>query len=139
MSYTAVVAGIKERLETVSGLEMVLDYEPASIQRLPAAYIIIDEYEDVTAMAVTAARYIVIIRLCIRWQDNEKAERELMPFVNSIPAAFTGYDALNRPNEQLGGRINSGLAEIVRAKAGWVPIGGTIYRILDFYMRVTDK
>lgn len=133
MSYEAAIAGLKSRIETVSGLQQVLDYEPASLQRLPAVYLLLDSFRQVGELPVY--EYRVLCRLCIRWQDNEKAEWELIPFVNSIPAAI---DA----DPQLGGAITRGVAQVAQdapAIAGFVRIGGTMYRSLDVFVDIVDK
>jgi hypothetical protein len=135
VSYQAAIAGLKDAVETVDGLNLVLDYEPPSLTRLPAVYRLLDSFNRTQAGQVTVMRYRVLCRLCVRWQDNEKAEWELIPFVNSIPAAI---DA----DPQLGGAITRGyasVAEDANANAGFVRIGGTMYRSLDVYVDIVDK
>lgn len=135
MSYSAAIAGLKSRIQTVSGLAVVLDYEPQSFQDLPAVYLLLDSFQRTQAGQVTAMRYRVLARLCVRWQDNARAELELIPFVNSIPAAI---DA----DPTLGGAITRGAAQVAEdanAIAGFVRIGGTMYRSLDIYVDIIDK
>ena len=133
MSYPATIAGLKERLESVDGLNLVLDYEPTSLQRLPAVYILLDSFRQVGELPVYIYR--ILVRLLVRWQDNEKAEWELMPFVNSIPAAI-------HADPTLGGLLVGGRANVdpdAPAIAGFVRIGGTMYRSLDVYLMVKDR
>lgn len=135
MSYSAAIAGLKSAVETVDGLNLVLDYEPTSLQRLPAVYLLLDSFTRTQGGQVTAMRYRVLCRLCVRWQDNEKAEWELIPFVNSIPAAI---DA----DPTLGGAITRGVAAVAEdapAIGGFVRIGGTMYRSLDIFVDIIDK
>lgn len=135
MSYSAAIAGLKSAIETVDGLQLVLDYEPTSIQRLPAVYLLLDSFRRSTAGQVTAMHYRVLTRLCVRWQDNEKAEQELIPFVNSIPAAI---DA----DPTLGGAVTRGFSQVdpdAPALGGFVRIGGVMYRSLDIFVDITDK
>lgn len=135
MSYVDAIAGLKGAVETVDGLNLVLDYEPTSFQRLPAVYLLLDSFSRSQAGQVTVMRYRVLCRLCVRWQDNEKAEWELIPFVNSIPAAID-------QDPTLGGAITRGFASVAEdanAIAGFVRIGGTMYRSLDVYVDIVDK
>lgn len=134
MSAVTIMAGLVERFQTVSGL-IVLDYEPTTIEP-PTLYTLLDGFERSQQGQLTVMRYRFMSRLCIRWQDNEYAERELLPFVNAIPAAV---DA----DPQLGGRISSGLARVVSAAGDaqrpLVRIGNVDYRAVDFFSDVLHK
>ena len=132
MSYAAIVAGLQTRLGTVTDLKVRLDYEPTSIQDLPATYLLLDSYTRSQAGQLTVMKYRVLIRTLIRWQENKQAEVELMAFVNSIPEAI-------EQDAQLGGAIVSGLSTPTDGKAGWVNIGGTQYRALDHFIEVIEK
>jgi len=138
MSYQDAIEGLKERIETVDGAAQVLDYEPASLALLPTIYLMLEGYKRTQEGQVTVMRYSVLCRLLIRYQDNEKAEWELIPFVNSIAAAI---DA----DPQLGGRIPRGYARVNpdRDARAWFPrVGGTnpiTYRGLDVYVDIVDK
>lgn len=140
MSYEAVIAGLTECFLTIPSLNRqngkgqqvgVLAYEPTSIQA-PALYMLLDRFERVQTGQVTAMRYFVLCRLCIKWQDNEKAELELMTYVNSIAAAVDVDPTLD-------GRIHSGLAKVDGAETAFVSIGNTIYRALDVLVNVLYK
>jgi hypothetical protein len=134
MSYTTVVAGLVERLVTVSGLNAnrVLDYEPTSIQDTPTVYMILDDATRTQNGQVTAFTYRVRARLCIKWQDNEFAEEEMATYVNSIPASI---DA----DPQLGHRITGGMAQVVELLGEYISIGGTLYRVMNFFIEVKEK
>lgn len=136
MSYESVVDGLHERFATVSGIELLLKYEPTSLQKLPAIYTLLDSYtrEYEGHSQLVSVHYRILNRLCIRWQDNEKSELELMPFVNSIASAV---DA----DPHLGGRLTAtgGKAKITDATSGWFPVGDTVYRILDIYADVWER
>lgn len=134
MSYTNVVAGIMERLATLSAtLKVSLDYEPTGIHETPAAYVLYGGTRGrTTAGQVTVMPYEVRIRLLNKWQSNKECEAQLMPFVNSIPAAI---DA----DAQLGGRITSGLAAVTDVEEGYIILGGVEYRRIDFLVHVVDK
>ena len=135
MSYSAAIAGLATAVRGVPGLHSVLDYEPIAFHEVPAVYLLLDSFSRTQAGQVTVMRYRVLCRVCIAWQDNEGAERELIPFVNSIPAAI---DA----DPTLGGAITRGAAQVAEdanAIAGFVRIGGTMYRSLDIYVDIIDK
>ena len=71
-------------------------------------------------------------RLCLRWQDNGRAEEQLVPYVDSLAAAI-------RADPRLGGRIASGLAQVVEAQGTFVVIGGALLRCLDLYTETLVK
>lgn len=142
MSHTAIMEGLVERFEDgVTGLAQyddnnvlvnILDYEPTALHTTPTLYMILDSATRVTHGNVTAMRERIRARLCIKWQDNEFAEEELMAFINSIPAAI---DA----DPQLGNRINSGLAMVDELLGEYVSIGGVLYRVMNYFINVLDK
>lgn len=142
MSHTAIMAGLVERFEDgVAGLAQydaagalvnILDYEPTALHTTPTLYMILDSAERTQHGQVTAMRERIRARLCIKWQDNEFAEEELMAFINSIPAAI---DA----DPQLGGRIPRGVAEVDELLGEYVSIGGVLYRVMNYFIDVVDK
>lgn len=135
MSYEAANEGLTEVLQSVTGLTRVLDYEPSSIPSTPMVYHLLDSFSRTQEGQVTVMRYRKLIRLIVLWQDNEKAEQKVIPFVNAIPAAL---DA----DPQLGGRIERGFARVspdADAIAGFVRIGGVMYRSLDIFADIVDK
>lgn len=132
MSYAAIAAGLQVRLKTVPGLKAVLDYAPTSIQIAPLVYSILDSADFIQSGQVQAVRYRVMHRLCVRWQDNERAEQEITPLVDAIPAAI-------KADPYLGGALKSGGAAMVRIETAWVTIAGTEYRAVDFYTDILEK
>ena len=71
-------------------------------------------------------------QIALRWQDNERAEEQLVPYVDSLAAAI-------RADPRLGGRIASGLAQVVEAQGTFVVIGGALLRCLDLYTETLVK
>ena len=132
LSYANIIDGLNERFATVTGIVRILDYEPTSIQAFPTLYSLLDRVEYLPAGQVTATRYRVLHRLCLRWQDNERAEQELIPFVDSLAAAI-------RADPHLGGRITRGMATAVEAQGTFVVIGGALLRCLDLYTETLVK
>lgn len=146
MSYAAIVEGLNERFQTVEGLEdaPILDYEPTSVHEFPLVYTLLDSFtRNVETGQVVRMGYRILHRLVLRWQDNETAEQELIPFVNSVCAAI---DADNQLDGRLSGQsgINpvgyiGGYAKIADGMGVFVRIGGTDYRAIDFYSEVFEK
>lgn len=142
MSYSAVVTGLIERFRNgVPGLAQVdgagnlvniLSYEPTSIQTTPTLYLLLDSFTRTQSGQVTAMRYRILARLCVKWQDNPTAETELIPFVNSIAAAVD-------VDPYLGGRVASGGTSVSDGQGTFVNIGGVLYRSLDTFVEVVDK
>ena len=132
MSYATVLAGLHERLATVDGPVDVLDYAPTAIHDTPLIWSLLDNLEIRRNGQVKTKRYRILHRLVVRWQDNEQAEQEIIPYVDSIPAAVEA-------DPHLGGRLTSGYAEITECQAGWITVAGVEYRNLDFYATVIEK
>jgi len=124
MSYADIVAGLHERFTTVDGIASILDYEPSSIQTTPTLYTLLDNVDITQRGQVKSTTYRLLHRLVFRWQDREQCEVEMMPFVDSLPAAVEA-------DPHLGGRISSGLARIEHIDAVWVRIANVTYRALD--------
>ena len=124
--------GLQERMETLTGLHDVLQYEPSSFGDTPLVYFLLDHFEDATQGQVSGTRYFVTIRLVVQWTDNEKAETQIIPYVDSIPAAI-------HADRQLGGRIRSGMATKPGGEGGFIDAGSIKYRIVDFLTEVLDK
>lgn len=132
--YTDVIAGLVEVLEGVQGINAIKAHEPTSIGLPPEMYLLLHSAERISKAGVAGWKYSVICRLCIQWVDNETAEQQLMPFVNAVPAALEAPSA-----GQLNGALLHGAVAVSKAEAGYVPIGGVLYRILDFYIDVVEK
>lgn len=132
MSYATIIAGLKTAVETVSGIKETLEYEPQAVQVSPLAYIMLDSYERTQHGQVTAMRYRILVRVCIKWQANKEAELELVGLAASVA---TAVDA----DPQLGGAVSSGIAQSPDGRAVWVTIAGTLYRALDVFVSVLDK
>jgi hypothetical protein len=132
VSYATVLAGLTERLETLTGLKVVLEYVPKTILTTPLAYSVLESVDIRQSGQVTTREYRIQHRIVFAWVDNEGAELELIPYVDSVEAAV-------RADPHLGGRINSGYAEIAEINGGWATIGNIDYRVLDCYSHVVVK
>jgi len=116
----------------ISDLVDILDYAPTAVHDTPLVYSLLDNVQRRTSAQIVTKQYRILHRLVVRWQDNEQAEQEIIPFVDSVPEAVAD-------DPQLGGRLTSGYAEIKECDAGWVTIAGVEYRMLDFYATVVEK
>lgn len=132
MSYATILAGLHARLETVAGLNAVLDYVPTAVHDPPIVYSLLQRVSITRSGQVRSTTYRILHRVVIRWQDNEQAEIEASPFVDSIPLAVEA-------DPQLGGALISGYADISECESGFAEIGEVVYRILDFYATVVEK
>lgn len=141
ISYSDVITGLHERLETVPGLAQLNDdgdvcnmlrYEPETIVQTPLLYSLLDTFQRDQHGQMTSMIYRVLHRIVIQWQDQEQAELELIALVNAVPASID-------VDPTLGGRVDKGLARISDGATGFVVISGTQYRCLDFYSSVTTK
>lgn len=136
-----VIDGLHGVLVTVPGLAQldpdgaicnVLKYEPKSIQSRPTLYSLLDSIQRETRGQVTTMRYRILHRLVFQWQENEESEKELLKFVNSVPAAIDR-------DSNLGGLVDLGMAKISDGSTGFVIISQTKYRCLDFFSDVLTK
>jgi hypothetical protein len=125
VSRTYLTGGISEIVD-------ILDYAPTAIHDTPLMWSLLDNLEIIRSGQVKARRYRILHRLAVRWTDNEMAEEQILPFVDSVPEAVEA-------DPHLGSRLTSGYAEINECEAQWMDVAGVEYRILDFYSTVIDK
>jgi hypothetical protein len=127
-------AGLKTAFETVTGIGPVLKYPPKSIPANYTLYLTRTGFETVRAGQVRGVRWEFTARLVILWQDAEQGEVDLDLLTKGIIAAI---DA----DAHLGGKINSGLAEITSGEDGWFQLENSAswYRFTDFTVSVLDK
>ena len=116
----------------ISAPVAILDYVPTAIHETPMIYSLLDNLQITRSGQVKARHYRILHRLVVRWQENELAEEQIIPYVDSIPEAV---DA----DPHLGGALISGYAEIDECDAVWVTVAGIEYRALDFYSTVIEK
>lgn len=144
--YATVLTALHARFATIPALvrldangvnQAILDYEPPSIQDFPTLYSLLDRVEFNPATPVKASRYVTLHRLCFQWQDVMMAERQLRPYIDSLPSTVNATDAGRRLG--LGAGMSRGIATITGVQAVFVMIGGTLCRCLDFTSEVTTK
>lgn len=127
-------AGLKTAFESVTGIGPVLVYPPKSIPANYTLYIVRTGFETVRAGQVRGVRWEFVARLVILWQDAEQGEVDLDTLTKGIIAAIDD-------DAHLGGKINSGIAEITDGDDGWFQLenSATWYRFTDFTVSVLDK
>lgn len=129
MSYSNIVTGIQTRLASVTSLKANLKYVPAAVDDTPMTYIFLDSAEVVHNAGTMTLLYRVTVRLVVRWQDNEQAEAEVIPYVDSI------VDAI-RADPTLASKAKN--AEVREIEGAWVTIAGVEHRAIDFTVLVKE-
>lgn len=125
-------AGLAERLATVEQLQTIMLAEPSSVHEFPAVYGALRGFARSASGQSTAMTYRFALLLVVRWQERPEAEAELLDLVNPICAAI---DA----DPMLGRRISAGMASVTAGDAGFIELGGTTFRVLDFSIEVLEK
>jgi hypothetical protein len=135
MSAVAARTGLIERLRTISGLR-VLTAEPMTIQSTPVAFVSPDTGTYALAGQVKNADHGFAIRVCVAFQDNVIADDQLMPYIDSVPAAI-------RADLTLGGRANvlSTIDWSAVGEDGFYESGDPLvrFRSVVFRVRIKDK
>jgi hypothetical protein len=140
--------GIKEALQRVPSLPIVKN-EPHVLIGWPTAkvndvlvFFWFDRAVRADTLQMVNNDYIVGIRVCVPWQDNSRAEEQIAPFVNTIPAVFDRnlQDSDGHSYATLGGRVRWARITDVRSgdTDGFVNIGGTDTRSILFELTVTE-
>lgn len=149
MSYERIISGLMTNLSTVSGLsrEQVFDYEPTAINpqsKRPVCYILFDDMTrgdgaKPSVGQVVKVSYSILVRVCFLWLDNEQAEKEILPFLNSIPACIDHDPRLATMLNGDNAGYLGGLAFIGSSQGVFVTIGKTQYRAIDFQLTAHEK
>lgn len=129
---TIIYQGLYECFRAIPGIKSVNLGEPTGDIATPSIWTAFEHFDRTTSGQVTAMPLTFVHRLMILWQDFERAEMQLLTYVNAIPASV---DA----NPDLSGRIERGLSRITVGDAGFITIGNVKYRVLDFTSVTMDK
>lgn len=121
----------------VEGVRTVLLGEPTGDMDLPGVYTAYTSFErplrnNPPANNLTGMQHTFTTRLVIRWVENSQAEMQLITLLDAIPNAI---DA----DPQLSGRITGGVARVTTGAAGYITIGGVLYRVIDYTIVILDK
>lgn len=137
MSALTAWQGLEAAFRTIDGLRGITLGEPSGDLDLPAIY---GAYQQFTrplrnsppARNQTGMGHIFACRLVIRWVENAAAEMQLITLLDAIPDAI---DA----DPHLSGRVNDGMAWCPAGVSGFATIGGVLYRVVDYEVRVMHK
>ena len=130
--YADILHGLQDVVLTVTDIKAVLLYEPSAIQVTPTAYILLDRYARNQRGQITATRPRFMVRLCVPVPTSEDEE------IAAVELAFAIADAVDA-DSQFTGAIVAGMAQSPDGIAGWVRIGGTLYRALDVFVECVVK
>lgn len=143
-SFDDIVAAAVARWQTIDGLQKlskqntknvevgVLDYEPQTLQHSPVFYGILTDFTRVMQGQQIAMTYQMAWRLCIKWTENQTAERDMRRYINLIPATID-------QDRTLGGVIMAGGAKIAAGRLGYFDLAAAKYRYCDFQMEILHK
>lgn len=131
MSYPLILDAVKARLEAVPGISYVVVGEPTSVQDTPMMFLQRDGgSRNVDAGGRAKAKHRVMAALVVRWQDNETAEAQVSALIDPIYGAFDADPTLGGMN---------GWAEVTEDDAGYLQIGKTTYRTVEFTLAVEES
>jgi hypothetical protein len=142
------IDGLEDLLQSVDGITTVIVGEPSEIptdddgvQLLPLAYILFDSARPIVTSGVRGADYDLMVRVLIRWKDNEDAERDLAPVVDAIREAFDVRATGGHAKATLGGRVNTARVTAIASgeQAGFYTIADEPYRSATFTIAVMSK
>lgn len=124
MNYAEITVAVAAKIAAMGGMDGgCLRYEPQSVDTTPMAYLLFDsrDHNFVRQARTFESSYQMLLRVVIQWQENEQAELELMPWVDSVPEALESDLALVREGVRVAG-----------CTGGFVTINGVLFRVLDF-------
>lgn len=134
-NYPLIIAGLVARLQTLvpASLKNVLDYEPNQVGATPMVYLRLERLQSIEpANQELATLYVVRMRLVVEYGQNQKAEQTVASLIPTLMTAL-GTDLT------AGDAIVDGEVLITDATAGYVTIGGTFCRAVDFTLQITER
>jgi hypothetical protein len=146
MSYATILAGLHARFQTVAALKVILDYAPTAVHNTPCLF---SELVNFTrggdggrlpsSGQLVKMQYRIAHRVLVRMQDNDQAEQEIIPLVNSICAAIDADPTLGGVLSGNGNQYHGGTVHISDGEGGYLRVGGAEYRVFTFYTNVYEK
>lgn len=125
-AYGDIVRAMRTAVQTVDAVKVVLLYEPAQVQDWPLVYITLASWGRGQASQVTSNKPRIRARLLVPVPTSEDLE------IQAVETSFAIADAVDA-NPQFSGVIVEGMAQTPDANAGYIPIGGTLYRAIDIF------
>ena len=127
--YTAVLAAIHARLSAIAALKVKYVGEPPAVQEWPALYSVLVAADWAQVGQIDVRRYQTQHRVLVNYQDRQQGEQELAALVDGV------LDALGDPYLAPGQQIT----EVLNIRAGWIDVGDTEFRVLEFTTKVLVK
>lgn len=142
MTYANAIPGLVERLQTVPGLTVHVG-PPTSAHQFPLAFFYLARSTALSGVQVRGAKYVVLVQVVVRWQDNTVAEQEIAALHDALVPLFDAQtrDANGHAYTTLGGRVNQTKIIDIRADGtdGFPTIGDTPLRGCVFELELLDK
>lgn len=126
MSYVAIKAGLLSVVRDV--VPRTYGYEPQNIEG-PAAYVLAQDGDGRETGQMVSDEHRLIVRVAVPWTQNERAEEQLSPYIDSVPAAL-------RAARNPGGAT---LTTYTGYSAGFWQVSGITWRVCDFRVTALDK
>jgi len=135
------IDGLHERFATVPGLARynpagelisIIDHEPSIELPTPFLFTLLDGFTSSTEGQITVIIYRFVHALCVLKHDAKYAEREIRPYIESIPQSV-------ERDIKLGQRISQGAAWLDAGDRVYRRVGGVIFQAVDFRSTVMIK
>lgn len=130
MTLRAAIDVLKPLLATVTGIRTVLEGQPGTVHNPPLIFLELGQGERATQGQQTRNLSRIEASVVIDRQGNTVAERDLMAYINSVPAAVDANPTL------------TGTANLARV-AEWIPdyftIGEKEHRRVRFIIEIIQK
>jgi hypothetical protein len=130
--FTDIRDGLVTVVETVTAIEKVYPFEPASIGVKILAWVLLDSYSRSTASQIVPMRYRFRVTVAAPIQNTKEAEDAV------IDAAMLVADAVDK-DPQFSGKLVSGLAQSPDGQATWIMLGGVKCRVVDVFVDALNK
>lgn len=134
-TYAQIMQGLNDAIRRATGIELVLDYEPTTVQVTPMVYsqfdgvsFDLDDGSDINVPTYRTQHSLVMV-----WhpESAEQIEAQLREYVVSVPATIEDDTSLGR-------RLANGRARIIDVKPYWAKVGDIEYLITDFISEAWD-
>ena len=130
---TAIIAGIRAQLLTVSGIANVYDHAPAKIGTTPAIVFSLGPCRPISgAYGEMALEWTLNGYLAVKDINFDVSEAEIVSLLPAIIEAL-GHDL------DAHGAITDGQVLVSRAAPGRLTVGGVTYHAMQFTMTVVER
>ena len=136
-NWPGILAGLKANQEQLvpTDLKVVLDYEPNQISggASPLVYFILKDLKltPPTNQEIEVV-YTVGMRLVVQYTNNQTAEQQVAALIPKVLSTL-GKDL------DCGESVQDGYVSIIDGVAGYLTIGATRYRVVDFTLQIVER